>query len=216
MGKDWLKLFLDMNIRYTKKITALIAAALTVAVTSANAMPDFQLKALVKRTLANVVTPEKPIVAAKAVSQTPAKDKEQVAVALVQAVMQDNKSAALAVVSAICKSSPEVAPAVAKAAAKLYSAQAAEIAAAAIDAAPAFAQQIVQSVVSVVPTLANHLNTNTRSSRSADSPAASGGITTTPGIAAGITSTPRTPPSPPANSPVNSFDPNRYATPTPP
>ena len=189
-----------------KKITALLAALLTVAVASANAtLSDSQL-ASAKKAL-KVSTAEMAHKAAVIVAQQPSAQKSEMAVALTRMVIQQKPALAVSVVSEISTVAPEAAPAVAAEAAKLSKDFAEAIAFAAAKAAPQYAMNIVNAVTEAVPTAKL---TRVSATRMASAPRASGTGNVVPGSIDGTFYF--LPPTSVA-TPVPGFDPNRYQLP---
>jgi len=203
-----------MNMKNTKKTTALIAALLALTVSSANALTDVQASSISK-VFNKVSAPELAGKAAQFISQASAADKEEVAVAVVRAILAKNPTVAATLVSSIVTVAPEVAPAVTAAAASMLKPQAEAIAVAAAKAAPNYSERICQSVAEVVPTSADSVQTRVRSSvRSAATPVSGAFVISfTPGVIRGLIFTPPTPPTPPPRKPVLGFDQNRYQNP---
>ncbi len=123
----------------------LVALAAAVAVPSAFAVTDAQLKA-VKKSLNAVPVPELPAKAAELVTQAAKEDREVVAVTAVRAAIHKSRSSAPLVVAAISKAAPEVAAPVSRVAAELEAGQSGSITAAAVGAAPHAKTEIVSSV----------------------------------------------------------------------
>ncbi|MHB8523228.1 MAG: hypothetical protein ACYDH9_21085 [Limisphaerales bacterium] len=142
-----------MKTQDHKTLFALLAALTTVAVASANTLPDASVKSLTK-SFAKVPVAELSAKAATTVAQTSAKDREATAVAVVNAVISKHSAVVLPLITSISTTSPEVAAAAAGAAAKLEPKQAILIAVAASKAAPTQAAKIAAAVAKAVPSQA--------------------------------------------------------------
>jgi hypothetical protein len=134
-------------------LAVLFAALSFVAAPSASALSGTQVQAI-KKVVADVPPAEIAARAADLVSQAPAVDRKDVALATVREVVSKRPATIIAVVAAIAKVAPEVSVAVAGEAAKLASDQAASIAKAASAGAPAQAEQIAVAVAKAVPSSA--------------------------------------------------------------
>ena len=190
-----------------KKITALLAALLTVAVASANATLTDTTVTSLKKALVKVSTAEMAHQAAVVVAKFPAGQKSEVAVAVTRIVIQQKPALAVAVVSEISSVAPEVAAAVAAEAAKLSKGFAEQIAWVAAKAAPQYAMNISAAVAKAVPS-ANL--TRLSGTRLASAPRASATGSVVPGS---ISGTFYFLPPTPAPTPIPGFDPERYNMP---
>jgi len=195
------------------QITGVCTALIVLAVASANALTDTQM-ASIKKAFDKVPVPELAAKAAQVVAQTPAADREPVAVAVTRVVVTKNAAVVASLVSAIATVAPEVAPAIAAEAAALARDYAEAIALAAANAAPAYAEKIAQAIAAAVPSQANAVTARVRSSaeRRAAGISASGTWTIIPGVLAGVINTPTRPPVP-APAPLTGYDPKRYQQP---
>ena len=199
-----------MTMKNTKKTTALIAALLALTVSSANALTEVQTDSISKM-FNKVPVAEVSGKAAQFISQTPASDKEEVAVAVVRTVLAKNPTVAATLISSIVTVAPEVAPAVVAEAVSNSKPQAEAIAIAAAKAAPNYSERICQSVAEVVPSSADTIQTRVRTSlRNAATPVSGATIIFIPGVTRGIAFTPFIPPTTPPRRPVIGFDQNRY------
>ncbi|MBI4326139.1 MAG: hypothetical protein HY674_12875 [Chloroflexi bacterium] len=143
------------NMRITKLIptAALLVALPTIAISSANALPESQVTAI-KKAVTGVPAPELAAKAAEIVSQADKQDRLEVGVTVVRAIVALSPASAPVVVAAIAKVAPEIAPAVAAAATQLAPDQAVAIAKAAATAAPAQAVRIATALAEAAPRLA--------------------------------------------------------------
>lgn len=155
----------------------LLAAILTAAITSANALTEAQIQS-VKGAFENMPKVEIAPKAARMVAQAPAEDKADMAVLAITEIAKNNPSVIVSVVSAIATVAPETAASVSAAAAKLVREYAEAIAVAAIKAAPDYANRIVLAVSEVAPSSAKSLTSITASTASSTS--TSPAILTTP------------------------------------
>jgi hypothetical protein len=128
-----------------KRQMLVFALAAAVAVPSAFAVTDAQLKAI-KKSLNAVAVPELPAKAAELVTKAAKEDREVVAVTVVRTAIRKSRPSAPLVVSAVSKVAPEVAAPVSRVAAEMEAAQSESIASAAIGAAPHAKNDIVSSV----------------------------------------------------------------------
>ena len=99
-------------------MTACGVAAVTLSVTSAQALTSIQVQEI-KRTVLSVPVPEMPAKAAEMVVAAQKKDRQAVAVTAVRAVVMKHRAAAPLVISAVSRVAPEVAEFVAVAAAEV-------------------------------------------------------------------------------------------------
>jgi hypothetical protein len=139
-----------------KFLYALMAAATSFALVSANAMSDAQAKALTK-SFANVPIAEMSAKAATTVAKASAKDKAPTAVLVVKTVLSRHPAMVAPLVASIVTAVPQTAVATATAAAKLVPDQATLIALTAAQAAPEFAAKIAAAVGKTVPAKATEI-----------------------------------------------------------
>lgn len=204
-----------MKMKTMKKATV-VAVLLMVAASSAYALTEAQ-SVSVKKAYVKVPATEMAAKAAKMVRETPAVDREEMAVALTRAAILKNANVASSVVSAISQAAPETSPAVSAAAAELLKDRASMIAMAATAAAPDYSAQIVQSVSAATPNIAPQTVSTPRARSSDNSGVISSGGTVTikPGPIRGIQYTPVIPP---ATTPkalvLPGYDPKRYSSPS--
>jgi hypothetical protein len=205
-----------MKMKTMMKATVVFAALLTVAASSAYALSDAQL-ASVKKAYSKVPATEMAAKAAKLVKQTPAVDREAMAVALTRAAIVKNANAASSVVSAISAAAPETSPAVSAAAASMLNERASAIALSASAAAPDYSDKITQSVSTAVPSAATQIaaTVRTRSTDNSSVVASGGTVTIKPGPIRGIQYTPVIPPATTPTALVQpGYDPKRYSSPS--
>jgi hypothetical protein len=221
-----------MKMDNYRKSTVLLAAILTAAITSANALTEAQIQS-VKGAFENVPKVEIAPKAARIVAQASAEDKTDMAILAITEIAKNNPSVIVSVVSAISTVAPEIAAPVSAAAAKLVRESAEAIAVAAIKAAPDYANRIVMAVSEAVPSSAKNVASLTTSaatpvttttasvttvpkrapemSKKAISASAAGGVTIVYGNINGVVYPG------PATVPVNAarpaYDPRRYGTP---
>jgi hypothetical protein len=141
-----------------KKIVfaALLAALLSFGVSPANTLPQSQVLAI-RKAVADTAYLELTPKAVELVRKAGNKDKEQVAVTVVQTILSKRPNLATGLVEALTKAAPEVSSAVAAAAAKICPDQVEAISKIAVTNAPQQASQIAASVATAVPKAARQI-----------------------------------------------------------
>lgn len=134
-----------MNMK-TKILTLALMAGLGIS------LPVFSANSTdIVRAMAGATALELPAKAADLVAKATARDKENVANAVIKAAMGVNPSAAIAIVGAVVQSSPGTAPVVAVTAATLQHKRLEQIVKAAVHAAPSEAGKVVAALIKEFP-----------------------------------------------------------------